>query len=204
MKVKLGLLAVLAAMLLACGALAECGREADHRYGEMRIIKAPTCQKNGTGEQTCALCGRVKKTKIDRIDHQWGEWTIRREPQGRRRGLRISRCTMCPLEKEDYFYQEGTLYEGMEPCEEVVRMQEKLRDLGFYKGSIRSGEYGDLTTSSVARFQRSVNLEDSGVADPRTLSALDIAWEKATGNVVIRILKPEEMEAAEQAQAMGG
>ena len=81
-------------------------------------------------------------------------------------------------------------------------MQEKLRDLGFYKGSIRSGQFGDLTTSAVARFQRSVGMEGSGIADPQTLNMLTIAWEKATGKKDAITLNSEEMETAEQAKTM--
>lgn len=280
MKKKLGLLAMLIAMLIASAAMADCEREEDHRYGswktktsatctrqghdfrycskcdhweqrwtsklphtpgemtvtkeptctangtgehtcmdcgktrresigklghdwgKMTVTKAPTCTKTGTGEETCLRCGRVQKSTLEKTEHTFGQWTVTREPLGKRKGLRTSTCSVCERVREETFFHEGTLYEGMEPCEEVVRMQEKLRDLGFYKGSIRSGQFGDLTTSAVARFQRSLNLEGSGIADPQTLSALTIAWEKATGKTDVVTLKPEEMEAAQQVQAI--
>lgn len=188
---------------------ADCGRvkrenidKLGHDWDKMIVTKEPTCTKNGTGETACLRCGRVQKSTIDRLEHPWGEWTVTREPEGKRKGLRKSVCTMCGREREEGFFWEGTLYEGMAACEEVLRMQEKLRDLGFYKGSIRSGQFGDLTTSAVARFQKSVGMEGSGIADPQTLSMLTIAWEKATGKKDAATLNPEEMETAEQAKTM--
>ncbi|MBE5798897.1 MAG: peptidoglycan-binding protein [Clostridiales bacterium] len=171
-----------------------------HDWGEMQVIKEPTCEKNGSGEKTCQRCDKVTTEQIDRIEHPWGEWTVTREPQGKRKGVRVSTCTMCAREHEEYFYWEGTLYEDMEACEEVIRMQEKLADLGIYKGNIRSGQFGSLTTDAVARFQKSVQLKETGVADPATLEALDIAWEKKTGKKAADTLNQEEMENADQAQ----
>lgn len=186
---------------------ADCGRvkkesiaELGHDWGGMRVTKEPSCTQTGTGEEACLRCGRARKTTLSRTEHLFGEWSVIREPQGKRKGQRMSSCTACGREREEYFYNEGTLYEGMEPCEEVIRMQEKLKDLGFYRGAIRSGQFGDLTTSAVARFQESIHLEGTGVADAQTLGALDIAWEKATGKSAAPTLKPEEMEAATQAQ----
>lgn len=188
---------------------ADCGKvkretikKLGHDWGEMQVVKEPTCTKTGTGETACQRCAAVQKSTLERVEHAWGEWTVTREPQGKRKGLRVSACTVCAREQENTFYWEGTLYEGMEPCEEVIRMQEKLRDLGFYRGSIRSGQYGDLTTSAVARFQESIDLEGTGVADEQTLGALTIAWEKATGKIDAKTLEPEEMEAAQQAQTI--
>lgn len=189
---------------------ADCGRakresieRLGHDWDSTVVTKEPTCTKTGTAEDVCLRCGRVEKTTLDRTEHPFGEWTVTREPQGKRKGIRTAVCTMCGREREEYFFPEGTLYEGMEACEEVVRMQEKLRDLDFYRGAIRSGQFGDLTTSAVARFQKSVGLEESGVADEQTLSALRIAWEQATGKTDVTTLKPEEMEGAQQAQAIG-
>ena len=186
---------------------ADCGRvkketikKLGHDWGEMKVTKEPTCTKTGTGEAACSRCEAVQKSTLERTEHPYGEWTVEREPQGKRKGLRVSTCTACEREREEYFYWEGTLYEGMEPSEEVIRLQEKLKDLGFYRGSIRSGQFGDLTTSAVARFQESSDLEGTGIADAKTLSALETAWEKATGKTDIKTLEAEEMESAEQAK----
>ena len=186
---------------------ADCGRvrretikRLGHDWGEMAVTKEPTCTKTGTGTQTCKRCAAEQKTTLERTEHPFGEWTVTREPQGKRKGLRVSACAVCGRERQESFFYEGTLYEGMEPCEEVIRMQEKLRDLGFYKGAIRSGQFGDLTTSAVAKFQKSVNMDETGIADQQTLGALNIAWEKATGKT--DTLAAEEMESAEPAQAI--
>ena len=187
----------------------DCGRtrkesiaRLGHDWGKMIVTKEATCTKTGTAEEACLRCGSVQKTTIDRLEHPWGEWTIVREPEGKRKGLRAGICTMCGREREESFYWEGTLYEGMEACEEVIHMQEKLRDLGMYKGNIRSGQFGSLTTDAVARFQESIGMKGTGVADAETLGALDIAWEKATGKSAAAALNPEEMASAEEAQAI--
>lgn len=186
---------------------ADCGRvrretikKLGHDLGELAVTKEPTCTATGTGEEACRRCDYVRKTTLEKTEHPFGEWTVTREPQGKRKGQRVSTCTVCGRERQENFFHEGTLYEGMAACDAVIRMQEKLKDLGFYRGSIRSGKFGDLTTSAVARFQESVNLEGTGVADLQTLEALNAAWEQATGKTVT--LAPEEMEAAEQAQTI--
>lgn len=186
---------------------ADCGRKRretikklGHDLGEMVVTKEPTCTATGTGEEACKRCSYVRKSKLEKTEHPFGEWTVTREPQGKRKGVRVSICTVCGRERQENFFHEGTLYEGMKANEAVIRMQEKLRDLGFYKGAIRSGQFGDLTTSAVARFQQSVGMEGSGVADQQTLDALKAAWEQATGKT--ESLAPEVMEAAEQAQTI--
>ena len=66
--------------------------------------------------------------------------------------------------------------------------------LGYYEGSVGGGQYGDLTTSAVAHFQRSVLLEGSGVADPQTQSVLKIIWEKQTGKTI------EDLQGIDESQ----
>ena len=69
----------------------------------------------------------------------------------------------------------------MEPCEEVIRLQEMLRDLGYYNGNIRSGTFGSMTSKVVSRFQRDHGMEMTELADPETLAAIQAEWEKLTG-----------------------
>ena len=57
-------------------------------------------------------------------------------------------------------------------------MQTQLKELGDYKGSIRTGKFGEGTTRAVANFQKANGLNASGVADPKTLEAIESAWEK--------------------------
>lgn len=57
--------------------------------------------------------------------------------------------------------------------EEVRRIQNKLRSLGFYSGSV-DGIYGTGTQSAVRAFQKSVGITADGVAGPTTLLYLGL------------------------------
>lgn len=173
-----------------------------HDWGESAVTKAPTCTAAGTGEQTCARCAKTQTVKIDRLTHVYGEWTVKQEPVGKKKGVRERACTLCGAVKSERFYAEGTLYEDMEPSEEVIVLQERLRDLGYYNGSIRSGAFGSLTTTAVARFQKEHGLEETGLADMVTRQVIAGAWEKATGKSAAETLDAEEMENAVEAQAI--
>ena len=84
-----------------------------------------------------------------------------------------------------------TRSDGKGTPEEVIRLQEMLRDLGYYSGSIRSGQFGSVTGSAVAKFQKANGLKATQVADSETLARIEEAW-KALG-----LETPE----AEEAQA---
>lgn len=189
---------------------ADCGyvkrssiEELGHDWGETVTAKAPTCKTTGTNETPCLRCDKKQTEKTDKLQHVYGDWTVTREPEGKRKGLRTGACTLCGATREENFFYEGTLYEGMAPCEEVITLQEQLRDLGFYKGAIRSGQYGELTTGAVARFQEKAGLEATGVAYPETIRELESIWEAATGKSAVKALDAAEMETAEQAQMIG-
>ena len=152
-----------------------------HDFGEMTVTKEPTCHRTGTGDVTCQRCGRKQAQRIDKLEHVYGEWTVTREPEGRSKGVKESVCTLCGDAKTQRFYWEGTLYEDMTPNEDVIRLQEMLRDLGYYKGSIRSGTFGGMTGAAVSRFQRDHGLEGTEIADPQTISLLESEWQKAMG-----------------------
>lgn len=152
-----------------------------HDWGEMTVTKEPTCKRTGTGEVTCQRCGRTQSQRIDKLEHVYGEWTITKEPEGRSKGVKESVCALCGDTKTQRFYWEGTLYEDMEPNEDVIRLQEMLRDLGYYKGSIRSGTFGSMTGAAVARFQRDHGMEATELADPTTIALIESEWEKAAG-----------------------
>ena len=68
----------------------------------------------------------------------------------------------------------------MEPCEEVITLQQQLADLGYYGGSIRSGKFGSMTTRAVERFQKAHGLAQTGLADMATREKLQEVWEKHT------------------------
>lgn len=57
--------------------------------------------------------------------------------------------------------------------DEVRRIQNKLKSLGFYTGSV-DGIYGAKTQSAVKRFQASVGITADGIAGPKTLLYLGL------------------------------
>ena len=152
-----------------------------HDWGEMTVTKEPTCKTTGTGDVTCLRCGKGQSQRIDKLEHIYGEWEITAEPEGKKKGTKSSVCELCGDAKTQRFYWEGTLYQDMEPCEEVIRLQEMLRDLGYYSGNIRSGTFGSLTGKAVSRFQREHGMKATEIADPETITAIEAAWEKKTG-----------------------
>lgn len=165
-----------------------------HDWAASTVTEEPTCHKTGTGELVCQRCGAGKSGRIDKLDHQWGEWTVLKAPEGDKKGLREAACVLCGDKQSERFYTEGTLYEGMKPCPEVIRMQTMLKDLGYYGGSIRSGEYGALTGKAVARFRRDHELPEALTADVKTLELIEIKWEEKTGRDASEL----EKEAVEE------
>lgn len=57
--------------------------------------------------------------------------------------------------------------------DEVRRIQQKLKNWGYYTGSV-DGIYGTQTQSAVKKFQRDNGLTVDGIAGPKTLSYLGI------------------------------
>lgn len=62
---------------------------------------------------------------------------------------------------------------------EVKQIQTKLRDMGYYSGSIDS-VFGTQTRNALVRFQRAKGLTPDGIAGSRTLSALGIGGTTTT------------------------
>jgi surface antigen len=56
----------------------------------------------------------------------------------------------------------------------VFKVQQRLRDLGFYVRDNIDGQWGPNTSAAVRNFQRSKGLNASGQLDSATLAALDI------------------------------
>lgn len=184
----------------------DCGRvkketidRLGHDWSETVVTKAPTCKTTGTGEETCKRCQSTRTVKIDRLEHVYGTWTVTKEPEGKTKGTRHAVCTLCGGERTERFYTEGTLYQDMQANEAVIRLQEQLRDLGYYKGNIRSGSFGELTTEAVARFQEQHGMRGHGVADPETLKLIEDEWNKAFGP---KTLNASEMETAQDVQPL--
>ncbi|MDY4976142.1 MAG: peptidoglycan-binding domain-containing protein, partial [Clostridia bacterium] len=57
---------------------------------------------------------------------------------------------------------------------EVISIQTKLKNLGYYTGQI-DGIYGPLTQSAVTRYQANFGLAADGIAGPKTLQSLGIS-----------------------------
>lgn len=64
--------------------------------------------------------------------------------------------------------------------DEVRRIQQKLRDLGFYSGSV-DGIYGVNTRSAVKKFQSSVGITADGIAGSKTLLYLGLGGSSGGG-----------------------
>lgn len=73
----------------------------------------------------------------------------------------------------DFSQSEQTLSRLGSRGEEVRRVQTKLRELGFYRGSV-DGIYGTQTQAAVRAFQRSVGITADGIAGPQTLLYLGL------------------------------
>ncbi|MBE7042946.1 MAG: spore cortex-lytic enzyme [Ruminococcaceae bacterium] len=57
---------------------------------------------------------------------------------------------------------------------EVVSIQTKLKNLGYYKGEI-DGIFGPLTQSALIQYQTNFGLKADGVAGPKTLQSLGLS-----------------------------
>ncbi|MFW6264307.1 MAG: peptidoglycan-binding domain-containing protein, partial [Cyanobacteriota bacterium] len=81
------------------------------------------------------------------------------------------------------------------PLEQTVsrrRIQELLRDTGFYSGPI-DGIFGEGTRNAVINFQRRYNLQPDGIVGARTLAVLQEVAEADNPYVVVIPLRNPEM-----------
>jgi L,D-transpeptidase ErfK/SrfK len=62
---------------------------------------------------------------------------------------------------------------------DVLALQQRLRQLGFYKGDIDS-VYGPQTEAAVKAFQKSRGLQEDGIVGPNTWSAIGLGTTPAT------------------------
>ena len=60
------------------------------------------------------------------------------------------------------------------PPDKVTGYQARLKNLGYYQGKI-DGIAGEATAKAIASFQRDISQNDTGIADPATLEALQKA-----------------------------
>ncbi len=71
--------------------------------------------------------------------------------------------------------------------DEVIQIQTKLKQWGYYDGSI-DGSYGNKTYQAVRRFQSKNGLTVDGIAGTKTLEALGISTGKSTANNNVNLL----------------
>ena len=56
----------------------------------------------------------------------------------------------------------------------IIKVQQRLHDLGFYVRDNIDGQWGPRTATALQNFQRSKRLEPSGQLNPETLTALGV------------------------------
>ena len=96
-----------------------CGeiRKINHTYGDWVVTKQPTCDKYGTKERTCSVCGYVATATVDKstvhtytnscdtdcnicgitrkINHTYGDWEVTKAPTCDAFGEKEHSCSVC-------------------------------------------------------------------------------------------------------------
>ena len=73
--------------------------------------------------------------------------------------------------EEDEEILEGRMLRTGDQGDDVLALQTRLKDLGYYTGKL-SSKFDKATQEAVQKFQADYDLEETGVADMRTLSIL--------------------------------
>lgn len=74
------------------------------------------------------------------------------------------------------------------------QIQQKLKDLGYYSGSV-DGIYGNATRNAVVAFQKANGLTADGVAGPKTIAALGLNFNSVTSSDLYLLAKCVHAEA---------
>lgn len=74
------------------------------------------------------------------------------------------------------------------------QIQQKLKDLGYYFGSV-DGIYGNATRNAVVAFQKANGLTADGVAGPKTIAALGLIFNSVTSSDLYLLAKCVHAEA---------
>ncbi|UCZ52965.1 peptidoglycan-binding protein [Bacillus shivajii] len=74
-----------------------------------------------------------------------------------------------------------TLREGMRH-NDVVELQEVLRDKGHFTFHTSTGFFGEITRSAVRDFQRSAGIQVDGIVGPQTFGALEVSGTSSNGS----------------------
>jgi peptidoglycan hydrolase-like protein with peptidoglycan-binding domain len=86
---------------------------------------------------------------------------------------------------------------------EVIKLQQKLKDKGFYDGPI-IGKFGPLTETSVKAFQKKIGIETNGIVTTKVMDKLDayklpvtiVKTNKATAVVIKTVTTPVSVKPA--------
>lgn len=76
----------------------DCGA-GKHTVAEWTVTAEPTCERKGSREGVCTVCGKTVTDRLDKIDHSWGE-ELRREPTCLTTGEIYHVCSVCPEEEQ--------------------------------------------------------------------------------------------------------
>lgn len=91
--------------LYGCG---EGGIFCRHQY-TVEVSEA-TCLADGEETKTCSLCGKVKKTKIDKKPHVFSEWVETVKVSCTDDGVKVRTCSACGTVEEDITEKTGHSY----------------------------------------------------------------------------------------------
>lgn len=149
-----------------------------HCYTIWWDITPATCTSQGLRHYVCRNCGYEKEQATSILPHNYGSWTTIVPASIYSLGLRGHTCQDCGFYEEVTYCADGCLYEGIDNRTAVRDMQQKLKRLGFYRGSANGG-FGPLTERAVRDFQIKYGLPDTGIADPEMLDVLEAAWSRA-------------------------
>ena len=113
-------------LILLLGSCSSCGDE--HKWGDFKVTKEPTCAVAGTKVHTCKVCHKSEAEDIETLEHtyrevwksgesrhwyeceecggkceaeyhNWGEWEVVEEPTCTQTGIKKRTCKDC--KKED-------------------------------------------------------------------------------------------------------
>ncbi len=70
---------------------------------------------------------------------------------------------------------------GVDPGSDVLRVQQILQMLGYYRGDL-DGFYGPVTEAAVIQFQRDQGLDPDGIVGPQTYERLQLANDVVLGD----------------------
>ena len=156
----------------------DCGD--NHTY-EWTVTAEPTCERKGTREGVCTVCGATTSERMDKIDHAWGE-DLTREATCLATGEVYHVCASCDAEEQieelplvghefttvDDATGVCTLYSCEECGTSFVKMKESAKDIIYWAGN-------EVGFADISVWNDDFTISETGF-DPYDLE---------TGNVVI-------------------